>query len=188
MDSDHLRADLLACRPVDPAEESHRSRMLDLLVHSPHCWSRTHSDPGHFTASAFVVDPAHRDVAMIWHRRLKRWLQPGGHVEPTDACAASAARRELREETGINPHGDWLLFDLDIHTIPARPGEPAHAHFDLRYVLLLDPGEARPALIPSDDAAEAQWMPLNVLVQHEEPGMARVGSKILAMLAQSPVD
>lgn len=188
MDRSQLQTELLLYRPCDTVEQSHRERMLDLLGRAPGCWTRSHLQPGHFTASAFVVDARERAVAMILHRRLARWLQPGGHVETSDADASAAARRELREETGIAPAGNWFLLDLDIHDIPARPGEAGHAHFDLRYALILDPGHPRPVLRPADDATGARWQPLRTLLDHAEPGLARAGRKILDRLGQSPVD
>lgn len=55
------------------------------------------------TASTFVF---HRDgatwrVALVWHPRLDAWMPPGGHVE-VDECAADAALREVRDETGLS--------------------------------------------------------------------------------------
>ena len=92
---------------------------------------------GHVTASAVV---ARRGGAflLVFHRKLGRWLQPGGHVEHEDASAFDAALREAREETGIldfdTPLGRTIL-DVDVHLIPARKNEPAHHHFDVRFLL-----------------------------------------------------
>jgi 8-oxo-dGTP pyrophosphatase MutT (NUDIX family) len=92
--------------------------------------------PGHFTASAFVLSPERSDLLLIHHRKLGLWLQPGGHVEPDDASALDAARREVLEEVGIaelalEQHG---LFDVDVHAIPARKDALAHEHFDVRFL------------------------------------------------------
>jgi 8-oxo-dGTP pyrophosphatase MutT (NUDIX family) len=46
-----------------------------------------------------------------------RWGLPGGHVEPGEDPAL-AARRELREETGLRVHGELSLFVHD--NFPAR--------------------------------------------------------------------
>src|ERR1041384_5859670 len=89
--------------------------------------------PGHVTVGAFVVDETGR-LLQIAHKALGRWLNPGGHTEPGDATLADAARRELREETGLGPEHVTLLGDpvlplaIDVHRIPANPakGEPEH--------------------------------------------------------------
>ena len=68
--------------------------------------------PAHFTASAVIVDPPGELVCMIHHKKLKRWLQPGGHFEPSDGGdAALAALREAREETSLErPVGLWAFW------------------------------------------------------------------------------
>lgn len=91
---------------------------------------------GHLTASAFVVDPAAGAVALIHHRKLGLWLQPGGHADG-EGNLALVARTEVDEEVGLTGLR-WLFpaFDLNVHPIPARPGEPEHLHLDLRFVAL----------------------------------------------------
>ena len=61
--------------------------------------------------------------------------------------------REAREETSLELELHPTAprpFDLDIHQIPERPGEPAHWHLDVRY-LVVGRGE------PCEGAA---WHPL----------------------------
>ena len=76
-------------------------------------------------------------------KKLNKWLQLGGHSDG-DANTASVALREAEEESGL----DVLLgfnreeqimctdiFDIDVHEIPARKNDPAHYHFDIRFVV-----------------------------------------------------
>jgi 8-oxo-dGTP pyrophosphatase MutT (NUDIX family) len=71
-------------------------------------------------------------VLIIWHERLQRWLQPGGHVEAGDPDPLGAARREVLEETGVDVSNvPAVLAGVDVHQIPAARGEPAHWHHDL---------------------------------------------------------
>jgi 8-oxo-dGTP pyrophosphatase MutT (NUDIX family) len=63
-------------------------------------FSRTNM-AGHITASGFVMTPDRSETLLICHKGLNRWLQPGGHVDVDDAEIWYAARREIREETGL---------------------------------------------------------------------------------------
>ncbi|HEY1433932.1 MAG TPA: NUDIX hydrolase [Thermoanaerobaculia bacterium] len=92
---------------------------------------------GHFTGSAVIARPDGSAYLLVLHRKLGRWLQPGGHTEEADASVFDTARREAREETGIArleaPLGRAIL-DVDVHAIPAHGRDAAHAHFDVRYL------------------------------------------------------
>jgi len=143
--------------PADPSERDALRRMW-ALARDPGCRSREHWSPGHFTASAFVLSPDRRAIALIRHPKLGRWLQPGGHVEPDDADLVASARREVAEEIGL-VELELLApapFDLDVHTIPARGDQPEHAHFDVRFLF-----RARaPTLAAGSDIPDARWVAL----------------------------
>ena len=77
---------------------------------------------------------------MMHHKKIEKWLQPGGHADG-DTDLVSVARKECEEETGVsvgNPvhWQETNILDIDIHEIPPRKGEPAHLHFDVRYLFL----------------------------------------------------
>lgn len=93
---------------------------------------------GHFTGSAFVVDAAAEHALLLFHTKLQRWLQPGGHADG-DANLAGVALREATEETGIEGlRIDPEPLDLDIHEIPAGK-DPAHLHLDVRFLVVAPP-------------------------------------------------
>ncbi len=157
--AEELRKSLGAFRPAHAAEaESHR-RICALVESAARPFSRDHYEPGHITASAFVVDRRNRGTVLLHHLKLGIWVQPGGHLEPGDASPAEAALREAREETGLSSvafaPGTAQPFDLDVHDIPARKNEPAHAHHDLRYLLAADFGEAPKP--PDGEAERVRW-------------------------------
>jgi 8-oxo-dGTP pyrophosphatase MutT (NUDIX family) len=157
--SSHRLTELLAAlEPADADEAEHRRQMLALLGGGETTLSRHHYAPGHFTASAFVLSPDESALLFVFHRRLSKWLQPGGHIDPEDADVIAAARREVAEETGVDeldaPAGPPSLFDVDIHAIPPRGTEPSHEHFDLR--ILVRARRAR--LRPDSDARDARWV------------------------------
>ncbi len=136
IDVGELLSRLEAHRPGDGAEARSLERIRELLRSAGNPFDRNVRD--HVTASAVVARPDGGAFLLVHHRRLDRWLQPGGHVEPGDASVFEAARREALEETGArrfdSPIGAAVL-DVDVHTIPARPDRPAHVHFDLRHLL-----------------------------------------------------
>ncbi|MBT3834758.1 NUDIX domain-containing protein [Candidatus Peribacteria bacterium] len=128
----------------------------------------------HFTATAFVIDSKKRTILM-WHKRLNRWMPPGGHVDP-DEIPEEAARRECKEETGLDVEiiGDSCedLFVsgskegkmlkkptvLLLENIPAceERGEAAHQHMD--FVYLAKPlDESQEIIVPESEATDWRW-------------------------------
>lgn len=152
--------DLLnAFTPFDEIEAVHHRRMLELAAGEGDPLSRSHFAPGHFTASSFVLAPDGDGLLLIFHGKLHRWLQPGGHVDPEDADLFAAARREVQEETGLTDLTLALpgVFDVDIHPIPAMKGEPAHEHFDVRFLFRAAGRECAAA----SDAKAVRWYALD---------------------------
>jgi 8-oxo-dGTP pyrophosphatase MutT (NUDIX family) len=143
--------------PDDPRERGFRQRMLQLLEQD-HPTSRASFRPGHLTASGFVLSPERDAVLLIFHKKLGIWVQPGGHIEPSDVSLEGAARRELAEEVGLSlpENAAATIFDLDIHSIPARKDEPEHEHFDVRYRFQSPTRE----LVASDEVAGVRWAEL----------------------------
>lgn len=97
--------------------------------------------PLHVTCSAAVVRPGGL-VLEIFHRKLGKWLFPGGHIDAADGTLQETALRELEEETGISAGPEYrYLFEISTHRIPAQgpaEEEPAHWHADLAYAVILD--------------------------------------------------
>jgi 8-oxo-dGTP pyrophosphatase MutT (NUDIX family) len=153
--------------------------MMALLDSPGDPFSRAHYGPGHFTASGFVLSPDGGSVLLVLHRKLSRWLQPGGHIDPADADLFAAACREVAEETGLNhllaEGDDGGVFDVDIHPIPARKTEPAHEHFDVRFLLRASATD----ITRNDETHDAEWVPLGALADRmSHPDEARVIRKL----------
>lgn len=134
-----------------------------------------------FTASGFVVDEGR--VLLIDHTKLGRWLQPGGHIDASDASPLAAARRELLEETGVVAEPASVgPIDLDVHPIPTNPrkGEPAHEHFDVRFLFRASSAELK----AGDDALDARWWPLSEVAETaEDASVRRVAGRLLTRTA-----
>lgn len=106
------------------------------------------ADRTHVTASAIVTGP--RGTLLHRHKRLGRWLQPGGHIDDGE-LPWEAAVRETLEETGLvgaHPGGVPRLVHVDVHEA-AR----GHTHLDLRYLLHAD-GEPDP---PAGESQAVAW-------------------------------
>jgi len=129
-----------AYAPGTPDELRSRDRIRDFLTRSTDNFLRP-NPAGHMTASAVIARGPSPEFLLLWHRKLDRWLQPGGHLEPSDESAFAAALREAREETGIEaysfPIADRIL-DLDVHPIPAHGSDPPHFHYDIRHFLTVN--------------------------------------------------
>lgn len=130
----------------------------------------------HFTATAFVQDAQER-VLLLWHKRLGRWMPPGGHVDPNET-PEETARRECKEETGLDveiigdaqpdlfagaAHEGFMLkrpFAMLLEYIPAydKPvnggtvHEPAHEHMD--FLFLARPLDESQRLIAAESEAD----------------------------------
>jgi 8-oxo-dGTP pyrophosphatase MutT (NUDIX family) len=145
-------ATIAAYAPADDGQRAARERILAFAAVHPDALHRS-CRRGHLTASALVVDPQAR-VLLTLHRKLGRWLQLGGHCDG-DATLPGVALREAVEESGIAelvvvPR----ILDLDVHTIPARAGEPEHLHLDVRF-LVLAPAGAEP--VASSESRALRW-------------------------------
>ncbi|MCS0605054.1 NUDIX hydrolase [Streptomyces sp. LP11] len=130
-------------------QEELRQAYLDHLAAHPDGMGKA-CRAGHITASALVVDPGRGQVLLTLHRKLRMWLQMGGHCEPSDATLADAALREATEESGIA--GLTLLpggpVRLDRHHTPCA------WHLDVQYAVLAPAGAVEAI---SDESLDLRW-------------------------------
>ncbi|KGI77970.1 NUDIX hydrolase [Oleiagrimonas soli] len=132
-DLDDLRAALRAYAETTADRET-AALFLTLAEDGVHAFERARRE-GHFTASCWLVSRNGRRALLMHHRKLDRWLQPGGHADG-DVDLKRVALREAEEETGVRGLAvEGGIYDLDRHRIPARGVEPEHWHYDVRYVL-----------------------------------------------------
>ena len=164
--------------PGSSSEERAQNTMIEALAAGPICLERTYL-PGHFTASVWAFVPAENAVLLVHHRKLGKWLQPGGHVDGSPLLLP-AALRELQEETGIHTVGVYPgIFDLDVHPIPARGDMPEHLHLDVRFAVIL-PRSLE--LRCSEESREVTWVALDAIRERTtEESILRMARKSVGL-------
>lgn len=132
--------------------------------------------PHHWTASAWILETSCRETLVIFHRKLQRWIQPGGHADG-DENLPRVALREAREETGLGSLriDSEEIFDFGVTPIPAHNNFPAHTHLDVRFLVWADRDEP---IVESAESAGARWVPLSELDTFcGDQGISRMAAK-----------
>ena len=174
------RAAVLAARPGDATHEANRAQILAFIAAHPDALHRSCLE-GHLTGSAAVIDPSTRQVLLLLHAKVQRWLQPGGHADG-DGNLARVALREAAEETGIE--GLRVLqpaVDLDVHLFHnAIATEPDHLHLDVRHLVIAPPGAVA---VTNHESEGVRWVPVEGIAREAvDPGTVRMVEAAVAAL------
>jgi 8-oxo-dGTP pyrophosphatase MutT (NUDIX family) len=156
-------------------------RFLSLIINFPDCYRRSLAS-GHITASAWIVNREQQAILLVHHRKLGRWLQPGGHADGEEDVM-SVAYREAVEETGlarlrpVSKH----LFDIDIHRIPRHGDIAPHLHYDVRFLFESESAELQ---LNSRESHEVAWVSMKKVVQitKENASIVRMMKKTAHLL------
>lgn len=136
-------------------EKAYIPRFKSLLSNFTNCYDRS-LVTGHITASAWIINSSGSSALMVHHKKLNRWLQPGGHADGDENIVA-VATREASEESGLKSLKLFQkkIFDLDIHQIPEHQDIQSHFHHDIRFLFVADKTEE---YIVSDESNELRWV------------------------------
>ncbi|TXR58113.1 NUDIX domain-containing protein [Quadrisphaera setariae] len=183
MTPEQADAELAAVHPRDAAQAALREVLRERLARFP-----GHGGSGsggsfagsaldrdgtseHLTTTAFVFERSGRRTALVAHRRLGMWLQPGGHLEPGDASFAAAARREAAEETGLGGLLELALggmpLDVQRHELATSYGR-CTAHLDVAHVFVVPDGSP---LVVSEESEGLAWFAVDDLPDGTAPDL-----------------
>lgn len=141
-------------------------RFKSLLNNFPNCFERS-LITGHITASSWIIDLSNNEVLLVHHRKLGKWLQPGGHADG-DENTLNVSIKEAKEETGLSSLKLLKdgIFDIDIHLIPYHKNTQSHFHYDIRYLFKASKDEQ---IIVNDESNEAKWISLESIQKYSGP-------------------
>lgn len=150
---------------------------FNTLLQNPRCFYRDHL-PGHITGSAWITNTYFTKVVLVQHAKLNKWLQPGGHADGEEQVEI-VARKELGEETGLTQVKLKYesIFDIDIHSIPARESFPEHFHYDIRFLFIANEAES---LKGNHESHEVKWVSLSEIRNFtQEKSILRMKEKLM---------
>jgi len=108
--------------------------------------------------TAVFRGPSHARELLLVRRGVDpyagMWALPGGFLDP-DEPLERCARRELAEETGLSPAGEFV--HVGAYGDPGR--DPRGWTVTVLFAVALQVGEPD-AVVGGDDAAEAAWHPV----------------------------
>lgn len=152
-----------------PHEKSKLSLLLTQLSNNDDLFNRKNFT-GHITASGIILSSDKSNVLLIFHKKLNKYLQPGGHFEKGDTLPLDICKREIMEETGLDNlyqldfSGKLLPIDIDTHYIPEniKKNEPSHYHHDFRYVFI---AKSMDINIQREEVRDYKWMSVDEAVK-----------------------
>ncbi len=158
--------------PFNEQETADKALILDYLAKNDDAFYRTNLI-AHMTASAWVVNPAHDKVLMVYHRIYDSWSWTGGHADG-DEDLARVALREVREETGVKSARllSRDIFSLESLTVDGHEKHgayvPSHLHLNVTYLLEAD--DTDPLTVCREENSGVGWFGLEeALLASSEP-------------------
>lgn len=155
-----VQKQLLMYKPKDMVDEAIVGLFQDFFDETKDVFNRENYDPGHLTSSAFIVNKERTHCVLMNHKKLNKWLQPGGHIEHKMSPLKSA-QKEALEETGLKsatPTGK--IHNIDAHVFPekADKNQPEHMHYDITYLFEADLNEEP---VQNEESNGVRWFTLD---------------------------
>ena len=181
-----IRRAIQEYNPFNEQEAADKALILGFLAENDDAFYRTNLI-AHMTASAWVVNPAHNRVLMVYHKIYDSWSWTGGHADG-DEDLARVALREVREETGVKSARllSPEIFSLESLTVDGHEKHgayvPSHLHLNVTYLLEAD--DSDPLTLCEEENSGVRWFGLDEALEAcTEPWfIERIYSKLNAKL------
>lgn len=174
---EQIRNEFRAITAFDTLEEQHLAHALEWLDSGAELFriAKPATPPKHLVSYFAVIDDEH--ILLVDHRNARRWLPPGGHVEPNEHPRLTVAR-ELAEELGFvaaHPIEAPVMITCT-ETVGLSAG---HTDVSLWYVVRANRGQAMK--FDETEFASIQWFPFNdVPLDRADPHLGRFLAKMKA--------
>ena len=164
-----------------PQEKDNLSKLIELVNNEEdvsNLFNRKNFK-GHITASGFIYCKSERKLLLLEHKALNKYIQPGGHVEKEDNQMIDAAKREIKEETGLSNLNNISIindinipFDINSHYIPenVKKMEDGHYHHDFRYLFTVDNIEN--INIDYNESNNYKWVSIDDIINDDNFGLS----------------
>ncbi len=178
---------------IFPEEEDRLKKLIEYLTNTKDNdlvdWNNFN---GHLVVGGFIYAKEDNKFLVLYHKDLKMYLYPGGHIDASDIDTLNASRREIEEETGLSDliqlkicEDELVPIDIDVHMIPynERLQLPAHYHFDFRYLFIVE--SISEVKTDTDEISNYKWITAIELVNDSNYGS--VVNKIFSILDKDMV-
>lgn len=127
--------------PLDEKETV--TELIQYVSENPNCFDREAREGArHIAASVLLVTRDFKKALFLWHTKIGRWTQPGGHADGNPDLE-SVALKELEEETGITGAELVSPIPLDIYRFdyPAEVFGYRKSIYNLCFLAFLPEGQ-----------------------------------------------
>ena len=159
MNAAKLRQAIYDYAPTCPQEQEDRRMMLHYLSIFDDVLTRE-NEIAHFSASAWVTNPARDRILMLYHNIYQSWAWPGGHADGEEALL-QVALREVHEETGLAQVRAVSEKPISLEILPVnahfRRGRYVVPHLHLNLTYLLEADDSQALHSKPDENSAVRW-------------------------------
>lgn len=163
-----LREEIEKYVPYNEQEVADKQMILKYMNTFEDCLTRENKF-GHFTSSAFVVNPTKDKVLFAYHNIYDSWAWLGGHADGDDDFRR-VAMKEAKEESGIEELKLLTneIFSIDIISVPPhiKRGKFVSAHVHLEITSLIEADDTQLIHCKPDENKGVAWIPIDHLKEY----------------------